>query len=59
MEYSKDIILGVNYSDKKKGQAKNKIKHKILISFCTLCLALIILDFVLVYKFIVLLQTLV
>lgn len=59
MEYSKDIILGINYKDEKKGQAKKKIKHKILIGICTLCLALIVLDSVLVYKFIMLLQTLV
>ena len=61
MEYSKDIILGVNYPDKKKGQAKTKkkIKHKILIGACVLCVGLMILDYVLVYKFIMLLQTLV
>lgn len=61
MEYSKDIILGVNYTENKKGQAKTKkkIKHKIFIGICTLCLALIILDSVLVYKFITLLQTLI
>ncbi len=59
MEYSKDIILGINYKNEKKGQAKKKIKHKLLISICTLCFALIVLDFVLVYKFIALLQTLV
>ena len=44
MEYSKDIILGVNYSDKKKGQAKTKkkIKHKILIGACVLCVGLML-----------------
>ena len=61
MEYSKDIILGVNYTENKKGQAKEKkkIKHKVFIGICALCLTLIILDSVLVYKFITLLQTLV
>ena len=87
MEYSKDIVLGVNYlgrevkikdntlvteenktiksrkrtKDKKANQQKSKIlkfmnEHKFITSISITCLALMILDCMLVYSFIELLQ---
>lgn len=69
MEYSKDIILGINYVEvEKEGQA-NKIKgkkllnflkrHKVIATMTLLCGILIVLDYVLVHNFVILLQTLV
>ena len=68
MEYSKDIILSINYPRKKKiGQAnekKKKIinlwkKHKVIATISIICGILIVLDCKLVYNFIELLQTIV
>lgn len=70
MEYSKDIILGINYKEvNKKGQAqatskkeklKNFIKkHKVIATISLLCGILIVLDYILVNNFIILLQKLV
>lgn len=69
MEYSKDIILGINYVEVgKEGQA-DKIKgkkllnfvkkHKVIATMTFLCGILIVLDYVLVHNFVMLLQTLV
>lgn len=64
MEYSKDIILGINYMG---GQAcKNKEgrlikiikKHKLLATISIICGILIVLDYVLVHNFMVTLQLL-
>lgn len=64
MEYSKDIIIGVNYLG---GQAgKNKEggfielikKHKLLATISIICGILIVLDYVLVHNFMVTLQLL-
>lgn len=69
MEYSKDIILGINYAEvEKKGQAytdkkQKKIinfikKHKVIATMSVLCGILIVLDYILVHNFVLLLQTL-
>ena len=68
MEYSKDIILGVKYVNiSKKGQAnvkrRDKImklikKHKFIATISTFCGILIMLDYMLIYNFITLLQKL-
>lgn len=68
MEYSKDIILRINYPKvKNNGQAitrKQKIlnlwkKHKLIATISTICGILIVLDCVLVYNFMILLQNLI
>ena len=65
MEYSKDIILNMDYSRKEKsGQANNKTtnlwkKHKVIATISIICGILIVLDCILVYNFIELLQTIV
>lgn len=69
MEYSKDIILGINYlGSEEKGQANifkntkkmaNFIKkHKLIATMSLFCGILMILDFILVNNFIMLLQKL-
>ncbi len=78
MEYSKDIILGINYADVKVGQAvKNEKKslknimqscngkllslikrHKLIATISVICGILMVMDYILVYNFMVLLQTL-
>ena len=66
MEYSKDIILGINYTEGKNGQVVkrrtnllNLVKeHKIVATISVLCGILILLDCILVCNFIKLLQTL-
>jgi len=62
MEYSKDIILGINYLGKDK-QLKKKGKiiklineHKFIVSIGITCAILIMLDCFLVYSFIELFQ---
>lgn len=62
MEYSKDIILGINYLGKDK-QLKKKGKiiklineHKFIVSMGITCVILIMLDCFLVYSFIELFQ---
>lgn len=77
MEYSKDIILGINYAEVKKGQAmkagkknlRSKVensnkkfmnlikRHKVVGTISIICGLLMILDYVLVHRFIMLLQT--
>lgn len=77
MEYSKDIILGINYAEIKKGQAvevrkknlRGKIaennkkfmnlikRHKVIATISIICGILMILDYILVHRFIMLLQT--
>ena len=65
MEYSKDIIINAYSSKKERGQAKikeSKIiklykKHKIIATMCAICGILILLDCILVYNFVELLQT--
>lgn len=60
MEYSKDIIIGVNYTIKQGGQANIKYnkfikllkKHKLIATILTICGILMILDFILVHNFI-------
>lgn len=68
MEYSKDIILNVDYPESKKevqacrkGKKIAKIlkKHKVIATISGICGILMVLDCVLVYNFIKLLQTLV
>ena len=63
MEYSKDIIIGLNYLNGEDKQAKEKSRimrfmneHKFITSITITCLILIILDCFLVYNFIELLQ---
>ena len=66
MEYSKDIILGVEYVNiSKKGQADIKIKdkilkllkkHKFIATISLFCGILIILDYMLIYNFMYLLK---
>ena len=65
MEYSKDIILGINYANiNVEGQAKRKSvlnfikKHKVVATISILCGILILLDCILVWNFISLLQLL-
>ena len=68
MEYSKDIILGFEYANiTKKGQAKTKRKekfirliktHRFIATISVFCGILIILDYMLIYNFITLLQNL-
>ena len=67
MEYSKDIILRINYPRKEKSVqacAKEKKitnlwkKHKVIATISTICGILIVLDCILVYNFIELLQVL-
>lgn len=64
MEYSKDIILGVNYlggqaSKEKEGRFVKLIKkHKLLATISIICGILIGLDYVLVHNFMVTLQLL-
>ncbi|MGN1327171.1 MAG: hypothetical protein ACI4VQ_03755 [Clostridia bacterium] len=70
MEYSKDIILGINYLEtEEKGQAntskgRKKItdfikKHKLIATMSLFCGILMVLDCILVHNFIMLLQALV
>ena len=63
MEYSKDIVIGVRYVNiNSKGQAEKKErfklirKHKLISTIIFLCGMLIILDGVLIYNFIQILQ---
>ena len=62
MEYSKDIILGINYLGedkqlKKKGRIVKLINaHKFIVSMGITCVILIMLDCFLVYSFIELFQ---
>ena len=64
MEYSKDIILGVNYlggqaSKDKEGRFVKLIKkHNLLATISIICGILIVLDYVLVHNFMVTLQLL-
>lgn len=63
MEYSKDIIIGLNYLDREDKSEKNKIlqfmnKHKLLASVGFTCAILMFLDGILIYNFIELFQKL-
>ena len=56
MEYSEDIVIKVGYTDRvDEGQVKTK-KHKWIGTISAFCVILIILDGVLIYNFINLLQ---
>ena len=56
MEYSEDVVIKVGYSNNiDKGQVKTK-KYKWIATISAFCVILIILDGVLIYNFINLLQ---
>lgn len=68
MEYSKDIILRIDYPKVKNsgqvGKKKEKVlklwkKHKVIATISTICGILIVLDCVLVHNFMILLQNLI
>lgn len=61
MEYSKDIILNIKYSNEKLGQARKNLlkKSRVIATISIICGILIILDCILVFNFIELLQTII